>query len=91
MDLATNLLDLHMRLVSTQIKNNNEEITITNEASKFNTFNFPWTVNINGISIDNTAIEINNFINKTCPGLLSNEKRIKMLYTLVKWLYQDSF
>lgn len=28
-DLSTNLLDLHMRLISTQIKNNNEEITIT--------------------------------------------------------------
>lgn len=28
-DLSINLLDLHMRLISTQIKNNNEEITIT--------------------------------------------------------------
>lgn len=28
-DLSTNLLDLHMRLISTQIKNNNEEITLT--------------------------------------------------------------
>lgn len=28
-DLSLNLLDLHMRLISTQIKNNNEEITLT--------------------------------------------------------------
>ncbi|OOM74329.1 mannosylglycerate hydrolase [Clostridium puniceum] len=28
-DLSTNLLDLHMRLISTKIKNNNEEITLT--------------------------------------------------------------
>lgn len=28
-DLSINLLDLHMRLISTKIKNNNEEITIT--------------------------------------------------------------
>lgn len=28
-DLSINLLDLHMRLVSTKIKNNNEEITLT--------------------------------------------------------------
>lgn len=28
-DLSINLLDLHMRLISTQIKNNNEEITLT--------------------------------------------------------------
>lgn len=28
-DLSINLLDLHMRLISTQIKNNNEEISIT--------------------------------------------------------------
>jgi mannosylglycerate hydrolase len=28
-DLSTNLLDLHMRLVATKIKNNNEEITLT--------------------------------------------------------------
>jgi len=28
-DLSVNLLDLHMRLISTQIKNNNEEITLT--------------------------------------------------------------
>lgn len=29
MDLSVNLLDLHMRLISTRIKNSNEEITIT--------------------------------------------------------------
>lgn len=28
-DLSVNLLDLHMRLISTRIKNNNEEITLT--------------------------------------------------------------
>lgn len=28
-DLSANLLDLHMRLISTRIKNNNEEITLT--------------------------------------------------------------
>ena len=28
-DISTNLLDLHMRLISTKIKNNNEEITLT--------------------------------------------------------------
>lgn len=28
-DLSTNLLDLHMRLIATKIKNNNEEITLT--------------------------------------------------------------
>ncbi|HFL3159067.1 TPA: mannosylglycerate hydrolase [Clostridioides difficile] len=46
-DLSINLLDLHMRLISTQIKNNNEEITLTvfngfpevrNEVVEFDTY-----------------------------------------------------
>ncbi len=46
-DLSINLLDLHMRLISTQIKNNNEEITLTvfnglpevrNEVVEFETY-----------------------------------------------------
>lgn len=46
-DLSINLLDLHMRLISTQIKNNNEEITLTvfnglpetrNEIVEFDTY-----------------------------------------------------
>ncbi len=46
-DLSINLLDFHMRLISTQIKNNNEEITLTvfnglpearNEVVEFDTY-----------------------------------------------------
>lgn len=68
-DLSTNLLDLHMRLISTQIKNNNEEITLTlfnplpeerNEVIEFEAY-----IPSEDFIIKNTKGEILNYVVKS--------------------------
>ena len=59
-DLSVNLLDLHMRLISTQIKNNNEEITLT-------VFN-PYTKERNEVIEFEAYIPSEDFIIKNNKG-----------------------
>lgn len=75
--------------VSVTIENGNNSImTIVNRSSEANALYFPWQVSIDGISTVMYAMPITSFIRETCPLLLSEKDRVKVLHTFVRKLYK---
>jgi len=75
--------------VSLTIENgDNSTMTIINQSSAANALYFPWQVSIDGVSTVMYAMPITRFIRETCPLLLKERDRVKVLHTFVRSLYK---
>lgn len=72
----------------TIVNRDNSTMTIVNSSSEANALYFPWRVSIDGASVVMYAMPITNFIRKTCPSLLTETNRVKVLHTFVRKLYK---
>lgn len=72
----------------TIVNRDNSIMTIANSSAEANALYFPWRVSIDGASTVMYAMPITNFIRETCPGLLSETNRVKVLHTFVRRLYK---
>ncbi|MEP7109246.1 MAG: hypothetical protein ABI760_14730 [Ferruginibacter sp.] len=69
------------------INKEDQVLEITSMFYEPNAFYFPWRLSIDGYNSINTSIEINDFVQKACPGLLKNTNKMEVLHTIVKGLY----
>lgn len=64
-----------------------QKLMIINRSFQANSLLFPWTVQLNGYSINVNSIAVTNFIKSTYPGLIGKNNRVDILHQLVKQLY----
>jgi photosystem II stability/assembly factor-like uncharacterized protein len=72
----------------TIVNRDNSTMTIVNSGAEANALYFPWRLTIDGASTTMYAMPITNFIRETCPMLLSETNRVKVLHTFVRRLYK---
>jgi hypothetical protein len=69
------------------VNNNNESLSIVSTHYNSDAFCFPWTVSLDGYSVNTTNFNINRFISKAYPLFLSGTDRLTVLHSLVKAIY----
>jgi len=72
----------------TIVNRDNKTMYIANSSAEANALYFPWRVTIDGATTIMYAMPITHFIRETCPLLLPETNRVKVLHTFVRRLYK---
>lgn len=86
---ADNFVSTTTNWIKIELLNNEGNIMSISSHIFLTTYNYTWTVAIDGYMFQTTNTKINKFITNAYPSLAGKTNRMELLYTLVKAMYRN--